>query len=113
MPYLLAKVRTRSKYLHSAIILPDEREGGVHLYILTKHGDQLFPFGSSWHETEDAAKADALDSMKIRASDWVSHDGEPSWASDVAKAIDNAICRYAGAVTNPLDEHAGPTPPTD
>ena len=99
MTYLLAKARTRSKYLHSAMIVP-RPDGGVDLYMLTKQGDALVPFGSSWHESESAAKADASETMNIRDSDWVTHDSEPEWCSAVREAVDDAIQRYTDAVSD-------------
>lgn len=105
MAYLMAKARTRSKYLHSAMILPNAH-GGVDLYILTSHGDDLLPFGSSWHESEAAAKADAAETMKIREKDWTSHDGQPQWAGAVRDAVDDAIKQYTRASEKPPGDGA-------
>ena len=103
--YLSAKPRIRATRVHSALILPDTRSGGVNLFLMFKQGEVLFPGGSSWHETEEAAKADALESLKIRHSDWVIHEGEPEWACTLKDAKEDAIEAYNDAIaSDPPDE---------
>ncbi len=86
MAYLQAKVRSRSGLVRSALIIQDELNDGVNLFLMHDLCGLPLPLGSSWHETEKAAKAEALDSLSIRELDWVSYEGEPEWAQAFRKA---------------------------
>ena len=103
--YLSAKARVRDKHVHSALILPDERTGGARLFLMFERAGVLLPGGNTWHQTEEAAKADAIENLKIRESDWVRYEGAPEWAEALLDAQDAAIGAYLDSkAPNPRTE---------
>jgi hypothetical protein len=98
--YLSAKSRVRSKYARAAIILPDEEAGGVQLFVMAELDKVLFPGSSSWHESVEAARSHAADTLKTRDSDWITEQGEPEWAESFRKAAGDAIDEYVKARGN-------------
>lgn len=76
------------------MILSDPATGGVRLFLLSKLKGSLFPCGSTWHETEEAAKSEAKESMGITEADWKIHEGEPDWAAALLEATENAVTHY-------------------
>jgi hypothetical protein len=93
MAFQVAKARTRSKYRHSAIIVPAEEEG-FYVYSMTLLRGMLFPSARAWYASEAEAKQHCLLTLKIKVSDWVTRDGEPKFAAKFASAVDDAIKKY-------------------
>jgi hypothetical protein len=77
--------------------MPDTLAGGACLFLMAKLGDSLMPGGSAWHGSVEAAKLDALETLKIRESDWIEHDGEPAWVVPFREAAADTIRRCVEA----------------
>ncbi len=111
MAYLYAKRRSRSRYSHSAAIVPLRGEvGGCYLHLISNLEGRLLPAGASWHATEDDAKREALESMQIRPTDWVVRDGDLEWAALFEAGHLDAVARYLEARGDePGPEGPGPS----
>jgi hypothetical protein len=94
MAYQEAKARTRSKYLHSAIIVPATDQEGFYIYTMALQMGMLFPSGRVWYATEAEAKQHCLETMKIKETDWVTREGEPEFAAAFGSAVVEAIKNY-------------------
>lgn len=97
--YLVARAKASQRPVHSVMILGDPVTGGVRLFLLSKFEGSLLPCGSTWHETEQAAKAEARDSMGIEEADWKAHEGEPDWNAAFLDAVENTITAIENETT--------------
>jgi hypothetical protein len=95
--YLFGKVKRGHGPVHSAVIFGDPGAARVRLYLMTRRGGAMFPIGATWHETEEAAKADAAESLGIGESDWTIVQGEPEWAPAFRAAVQDAVGKYVDA----------------
>jgi hypothetical protein len=94
MPYQQAKARTKSKYFHSAIMVASEKDDGFYVYSMVAHMDMLLPSGRVWFANEAEAKLHCKETMKIRPTDWIAHEGQPDWSSTVRAAVEESIGKY-------------------
>jgi hypothetical protein len=92
--YLVARVKANRRPVDFAVIIGDPVAGGVRLYLLARVKRKSFPCGSTWHETEDAARAEAMESLGIGESDWEVREGEPEWAPAFLEAAQDAIAKH-------------------